>query len=118
MSDSDPMTREDALLWLNDRLGEKVVVRVNTDEGLTLLWTLGELRHWRADADSEGYMPQQPREDTVGVYTVGDACLDLTDVAYRAISVPNIGSPWETLTVELAESVTVEIIDQKEARTK
>jgi hypothetical protein len=107
------MTREDALLWLNDRLGEKVVVQIKTDKNVSLLWTLGELRHWRADADSQGYVPPQPRDATVGVYTVRDAVLDLTDIAYRAITVPNSGSRWETLTVELDGGMTLEIIQQR-----
>lgn len=37
----DEMTLDDALMWLNDHLGERVVVTVKIDKAVTLLWNSG-----------------------------------------------------------------------------
>lgn len=74
------MTLDDALLWLNDRLGKSVAVWIAIEQGDTELMVFeaaGELRHWseeRSTAHAAG------REDIVGLYDVSGASFDLSGV--------------------------------------
>lgn len=77
-------TRDAALMWLNDRIGERVMVTVTVDRGdwtTALLEVIGELRH--SDPVSSG----EHGETLAGLYTVGDpGALDLTDLPDEAFS--------------------------------
>ena len=70
---SRPITRDEALLWLNDRLGQTVEIAIYSgrDEAVfTVLRAEGELRHWtqgRAQVSKA-----RSREIVLGVYNLGD----------------------------------------------
>lgn len=84
------LTRDAALMWLNDRLGRIVTADVQVELGgysASLLQASGRLRHWR-EADEESSRASNlaglARADIEGQYYVGDsedsAALDLSDL--------------------------------------
>jgi hypothetical protein len=111
---------DDALLWLNDRLGKSVAVSIEIERGdfdLAVLYADGELHHWTET--------QQPRErigelaagnileaDNIGRYYVGEAVLDLTDV--RALEVSAWPSDPGHLTVRIDENTKLDLVEQQE----
>jgi len=113
MPEWEETTRDGALLWLNDRLGKSVHVSAVIDKGdysVQLLAAAGELRHWRADSRTAAAWTGHPREDIIGLYEVGDSIsLNLSDVGRKAVSTRR---DFPALSVELAEDVTFEIVEQ------
>jgi hypothetical protein len=106
------MNLDDALLWLNDRLGGNVAVEIVVYRGdmeVAVLRAQGELRHWSA---AQGAGRAVSREDVAGLYDVGGAALDLTDV--RPLEVTT--GPDDQLTVRLDEHTTLVIVEQDDAR--
>ncbi len=78
------MTRDEALLWLNDRVGRSVHVSVTLESGGggSVLEGEGVLRHWSEVAGSDPAL-SVPRDDLAGWYAVGDVRFDLTDLPGR-----------------------------------
>jgi len=81
----DEITRDEALLKLNDRCGQVVEVILHTEAGGTVMSANGVLAHWRDEPQLrrgvEGFDPRQ-RDDILGLYVVGDAgvSLDVTQL--------------------------------------
>jgi hypothetical protein len=77
------VSQEDALLWLNDRLGDVVQIHVTVDCGdysVTVIHVQGELHHFREVVPEGGLLPPLQREVTRGLYAVGAAAsLDIGD---------------------------------------
>jgi hypothetical protein len=76
--------RDQALLWLNDRVGQSLSADVRVDCGdysVSVLSVVGELSHWTADSDMPlvGHVEATVREQLVGLYQVGGGHFDLSD---------------------------------------
>ena len=85
MPDSSyPLTRDNALLILNDHCGEEVEVSLMVDLGGPAdTWPMvakGVLRHWQHDDHAMRTWARIPRNNLVGAYDVGDASIDATDL--------------------------------------
>jgi hypothetical protein len=103
------VTLESALLWLNDRLGKNVHASVTVDLGshsMSVLAAEGVLRHVGATGAQT-----HPRDDIMGMYTIGGqtTLVDLTGLEhFRPIA---IHDDLQWLKVELAEDVSLEIVE-------
>jgi hypothetical protein len=76
------MTREEALLILNDHLGDDVdaVVTVVYGDLVTAVMNAhGSLIHWRADDDAAPWAGHL-REDIIGLYQVEGANIDISEL--------------------------------------
>jgi len=108
-----PSSIEDALLWLNDRLGKSVAVWVEVDRGIvhSVLSVEGELRHW-----SEGRSPDRVhgRDDVAGLYDIGDGgcSIDLSDL--EPLGVWTVPDDVTHLVVRIDESTTLDIVEQED----
>jgi hypothetical protein len=74
------MQTEQALLWLNDRVGEQMDVHVVVTGSFgqsVIMQVRGELQHWTSDAD---LFSDDDKGQYAGRYFVGDSELDLTDL--------------------------------------
>ena len=104
------MTLDDALLWLNDRLGKSVTVWIAVEHGDTetsILEATGVLEHWsegRAGARAVG------REDIAGLYDVGGASFDLSDVQPLGVETPLA----DHLVIRLDQNTTLQVLEQAE----
>lgn len=81
MTTNQQLDRDEALMMLNDRVGQEVEVSVTVDVGIvstTVMSATGKLRHWQADPGTQQTWAGLPREDNVGLYDVGDASFDIT----------------------------------------
>jgi hypothetical protein len=112
MSTGRQLTRDEAMMWLNDRLGQPAAVYVdlhgNDYDRSIISAENGMLQHWRADkrraAASTGYS----RDDIAGLYDIGDVVVDLTDVdCPMSLTPPD--PPGEALIVQLDEHVVMRI---------
>jgi len=68
------LTNEQVLLWLDARVGESVSVTLILQPGdvpYSVLGAEGELKHWREAHPTDAWK-YHPREDTVGLYEVGE----------------------------------------------
>ncbi len=109
------VTRDDALLWLNDRLGKSVHVSVVLEKGdlpVTVLEAEGELHHWR-ESETASASAGLPREDLIGWYAVGGARFDLSDLEHLHVDVGD-----DAIAIELAEDVALEIVEQSRLGTE
>jgi hypothetical protein len=91
------VTRDEAMLWLHERVGKSVHVSVlvaRGDVSRDVLAAEGELRSWR----------------DVGLFDVGEASVDLTEVGVRAISTSADGG--DVLRVQLAEYFWLEVAER------
>jgi len=96
-----PITRDEALLWLNDRLGTIVGIVVEKgDLGIAVMELRGRLRHWRELHDSGD---DEPRDDVAGLYAVGDSRIDLTDLDHVRIWSYDYGGVVHRLRVQLGD---------------
>src|SRR4051794_30903507 len=83
--------REDhleALLWLNDRLGQALNVDLSVEaDGYAplVLSAHDKLRHWSQDEEARNAVERLPgqRDDLAGLYQIGDITLDLSGVTLR-----------------------------------
>jgi len=129
MSTDNPnrqLTRSEALMWLNDRLGRPAAVYVDVyrddyDRSVISAET-GTLQHWRADKPHSAAWTGHPREDIAGLYDIGDVAVDLTnldcpmsltppeppELVEGAIEV-GLGKPGEALIIDLDENVVMRI---------
>lgn len=81
------MTRDEALLTLSDHYGESVEVTVDVKRGdrrAPVMSANGVLRHWSAGSDTSftRFVDAMSREDLTGLYTVGDASFDITELSH------------------------------------
>jgi len=77
------LTRDEALLALNDHLGDEVVVSIATDIGdyaPCVMSAQGVLSHWRASDERFVLEDTMDRDDITGLYDVGDASIDITEL--------------------------------------
>jgi hypothetical protein len=85
--DNRQVTFNDALLWLNDRVGRPAAVYVTLDRGdysqIVLTAERGVLEHWTADKPVD-WLRQVPRDDIAGVYYLASdspvVSIDLTRI--------------------------------------
>ncbi len=98
------MTLDEALLILNDRLGEEVVAWMEIDHDSPLLIATGTLQPWHPppeDDDAGALLEPAPRHfDLFGNYTVGDARIDLSDAPVESVTTRDSG-----LTFRLGDNV-------------
>jgi hypothetical protein len=94
------VSTEEALLWLNDLIGQSVdALFVGADQ--TVVARLrGELQHWTVDEADED-LADEDVPDSAGRYSVGNAELDLTHLS--SLGEAKKGSDF--LSVALADSV-------------
>jgi hypothetical protein len=105
------MTHAEALLWLNDHRGYSVTVTVGIlhgDEMSFVLEARGELEHWTAESGSARELVGSPvREDLRGLYSVGGAQLDVTELAWSRITPGGLG---DSLLFELEDGARLLIV--------
>lgn len=110
------MTIDDALLWLNDRLGKNVTVWVAAERGdidRPVVSTQGELRHW---CQRDGVPRTTGCDEMRGLYLVGGrAALDLSEV--RVLEVSTDPDVPRHLIVRLDENATLNVIEQEGSPT-
>jgi hypothetical protein len=97
------MRTEQALLWLNNLVGEQVDVHLIATGRLgqsIVAQVRGELQHWTSDAE---LFPDADEGGYAGRYFVGDAELDLTDLE-------SFGEGSGVLNVHLAEGVRLMVL--------
>jgi hypothetical protein len=80
------MSVDEALLTLNDRLGQEVTAWVEVDHDKPLLIATGLLENWSAETrpDVVADMPTQ-HFDLYGHYSIGDARFDLSDAPVESV---------------------------------
>jgi hypothetical protein len=107
------VTIDDALLWLNDRLGKNVTVWVAAERDeidRAVVSTQGELRHWCHD---NGVPRGLGCDEMRGLYLVGGrAALDLSNV--RVLEVSTHPHVPKHLIVRLDENSTLNVIEQED----
>jgi hemolysin activation/secretion protein len=97
------MRTEEALLWLNDLVGEQVDVHLIATGRLgqsIITQVRGELQHWTSDPD---LFPDDDEGGYAGRYLVGGVELDLTDL-------DSFGDGPGFLNVHLAEGVRLMVM--------
>jgi hypothetical protein len=80
------MTVDEALLTLNDRLGQEVTAWVEVVHEKPLLIATGLLENWRAETTPD-VIPHldTPHFDLYGHYSIGDARFDLSDAPVESV---------------------------------
>ena len=104
------MTRDEALRWLNDRLGQSVYVAVELyrgDVGTAVLEGEGSLEHSSVPVDRRTQAVQ--RDDLTDWYRVGGTRVNLTELE-------QVKGDEDELVVLLAEGVRLRISEQAELR--
>jgi hypothetical protein len=118
------LTPEEALLWMNDRLGKIVGVTVRADvvddASRYMFSAIGELHHWREDLSAtfgassqrvvDSLTTPERVERMVGFYLVGHASLDLTRLERMHVFARDLDD-WHSLLIELGDGVHMEIVD-------
>lgn len=117
------LTREQVLLWLNDRVAREAHVHVSVeleagDRDITILEAGGKLLHWSKDANplSLSLRPASERDDLAGYYAVGGAYFDVSHLDTYAY-VSGLGATIrfeDTIEIRLADNVTLQILEQKD----
>ena len=107
------LSRDEALLILNDHCGEQVEVSVKVEKGDWSAWVaheVGVLRHWRDD--SAAAASAHSRDDITGLYNVGtDAGFDITELHEGSLlRVAGDEAPPFGIAFSLAESVWLEVV--------
>ena len=109
MADGKPLTRDEALLALNDHIGQEVEVIVQAGVEMAMVMSAkGTLRHWR-DHDRAQTWGWNSREDIAGLYDVGGANLDITDL-HTAWLLGEEGEPTWGLSFFLAERAALSVV--------
>jgi hypothetical protein len=80
------MNVDEALLALNDRLGQEVTAWVEVNHEEPLLIATGLLENWSAETTPD-VVPDQdtPHFDLYGHYSIGDARFDLSDAPVESV---------------------------------
>ena len=104
------MTRDEALLWLNDRIGKTVHVSVvlQRDYDVHVLEGDGPLQHWTEGPDARPEHLTIHAEDLTGWYRAGATSFDLTDLGDSEISQPRDADEIE---IELGGDVVLPVIE-------
>jgi hypothetical protein len=108
----EPLRPDELLLAMNDRRGSEVEVMVQTEIGdapAMVMTARGTLRHWRDDSRAMLQWAGFPREDLAGLYYVGDASFDVTDLG-AGWFLADEGEEPHGLGFKLAESVTLTVV--------
>jgi hypothetical protein len=80
------MTIDEALLALNDRLGQEVTAWVEIDHEKPLLIATGVLDNWSRETLAEMLPKDEPQHfDLRGHYSIGDARFDLSDAPVESV---------------------------------
>src|SRR5690349_12514951 len=80
------MSVDEALLTLNDRLGQEVTAWVEVDHDKPLLIATGLLENWSAETRADVVANvQTPHFDLYGHYSIGDARFDLSDAPVESV---------------------------------
>lgn len=80
------MTIDEALLALNDRLGQEVTAWVEVDHDSPLLIATGALDNWRLETTADVMPTEDVRHfDLRGHYSIGDARFDLSDAPVESV---------------------------------
>jgi len=85
------MTIDEALLALNDRLGQEVTAWVEVDHEKPLLIATGLLDNWSRET-ATGVLPKEEPQlyDLRGHYSIADARFDLSDAPVESVG-PHAG---------------------------
>jgi hypothetical protein len=80
------MNVDEALLALNDRLGQEVTAWVEVDHDKPLLIATGLLENWSLETTAD-ILPEEPPPhfDLRGHYSIGDARFDLSDAPVETV---------------------------------
>ena|ERR1700730_7768506 len=109
-SASRELSLGEALMWLNDRLGEPMVVSLDVERGdystNVLAIEAGSLRHWREIFASVARR-RHSGDDNPGLYDVGGASLDLTDLEGFTVTVD---ADDDRIRIALGEDVHLTIL--------
>lgn len=81
---SEPIDRESALLWLLDRVSQRVLINMSVDLGdysHSVFSTVGELQHWssRPGALVATGIGDALRGTLAGLYAIGPCDFDISD---------------------------------------
>jgi hypothetical protein len=80
------MTIDEALLALNDRLGQEVTAWVEIDHEKPLLIATGLLDNWSRETLADVLPKEEPMQfDLRGHYSIGDARFDLSDAPVESV---------------------------------
>lgn len=113
MSSQQVLNRDEALLALHDHCGQEVEVNVDVAghgdcAPSAVMIATGVLRHWRSEARAAKWRGI-PRDDIEGLYGVGDASFDVTDLdAARALR--DDDEPPYGLAFDLAPGVQMTVV--------
>jgi hypothetical protein len=80
------MNLDEALLTLNDRLGQEVTAWVEVSHETPLLIATGLLENWSQETLSAGPTQAAPQFDLRGHYSIADARFDLSDAPVEVVS--------------------------------
>jgi len=81
------MSLDEALLTLNDRLGQEVTAWVEVTHESPLLIATGTLENWSHETSSSGLIEPAPQHfDLYGHYSIADARFDLSDAPVELVS--------------------------------
>ncbi len=103
------LSRRQALLLINEHLGEEVHVAVELDIGFGYSGVLGAdgtLTQWRPPVGKTPAQPAQPGDEPTGFYRVGEATVDIPEQGYQSIS-DSLAGPG--IHVRLADNVGLSI---------
>jgi hypothetical protein len=98
-----------ALLLINEHLGEEVHVAVELDIGFGYTGVLradGTLTEWRHPEGKTPAVPAELGDEPTGVYRVGEATVHIPEQGYQGIS-DSLAGPG--IHVRLADNVTLSI---------
>ncbi|HEV2060823.1 MAG TPA: hypothetical protein VGR11_15850 [Solirubrobacteraceae bacterium] len=85
------MTLDEALLMLNDRLGQEVTAWVEVKHETPLLIATGLLENWSQETTSLAVTEPVQHFDLRGHYSIADARFDLSDAPVEIVSERNDG---------------------------
>jgi hypothetical protein len=87
------MNVDEALLALNDRLGQEVTAWVEVDHEKPLLIATGLLDNWSRETAAAALPKEEPQHfDLRGHYSIGDARFDLSDAPVESVGAHAAGS--------------------------
>jgi hypothetical protein len=105
------MTRDEALLWLTNRIGKSVWVEVAVkrgDDQVLVLGSRGTLSYWSEHAPRRQPIVES-RDELAGYYAVGaEAHLDLSDLA----DAEAVRTLEDELVIRLGDDVVLHIVEQ------
>jgi hypothetical protein len=102
-------SRRQALLLINEHLGEEVHVAAELDIGFSYTGVLGAdgtLTEWRPPEGKTPAMPAQPGDEPPGLYRVGEATVHIPEQGHQSIS-DSLAGP--EIHVRLADNVGLSI---------